>query len=481
MEGKILIVEDEFIIASDLRMIFEDAGYEIAGIAASVDKALEIIKLKRPAWVFLDIYLTGHLTGIDLAKELVKMNIPFIYVSANSNQSILEAAKQTKPYGFLVKPFREKDVLVAFDIAKYRHEHDIESKIASENKLQEIVMAVLANPDSNERKILKIVNALQLQIPFYYLYINWKEKNGKSLAGYGFLKGEDDNFTAISNASLLAKAGRETKELELQKKFFSPSSNALVFTGAEFTKLCQSNSFDQSTSRIFDVKSLLIKTVKTNGQAEINFSFYSRDKMAYSPNQAILADRLSFLLMKITDTVPGYLAFIKNQTGYVLLKGESEANESSGHDKIQNKIPDDTLSGLIGESPAFKAIKDQLGIIAPFDISVLILGESGTGKEKVAQAIHKLSARKLKPIIKVNCAAIPATLIESELFGHERGAFTGAVERRIGKFEQAAGGTVTHLGRRGAESGPATPGRGSACCRVPAPFPRLAPSHVEDR
>src|SRR5476651_246094 len=103
MDGKILIVEDEFIIASDLRIILESAGYEIAGIAASVPKALEIIKLKRPAWVFLDIYLSGKLNGIDLAKILVEMNIPFIYVSANSNQSILQEARITKPYGFLVK------------------------------------------------------------------------------------------------------------------------------------------------------------------------------------------------------------------------------------------------------------------------------------------------------------------------------------------------------------------------------------------
>jgi len=88
------------------------------------------------------------------------------------------------------------------------------------------------------------------------------------------------------------------------------------------------------------------------------------------------------------------------------------------------------------------SVLDQIAIVSPLDTSVLILGESGTGKERVAKSIHLLSNRKEKPLIVVNCASLPANLIESELFGHEKGAFTGAVERRIGKFEQADDGTI---------------------------------------
>jgi transcriptional regulator with PAS, ATPase and Fis domain len=85
---------------------------------------------------------------------------------------------------------------------------------------------------------------------------------------------------------------------------------------------------------------------------------------------------------------------------------------------------------------------DQATRVAAFDTSVLVLGETGVGKEGLAYAIHLQSRRSQKPYIKVNCAAIPSALIESELFGHEKGAFTGAIERRIGKFEQAQGGTI---------------------------------------
>ena len=85
---------------------------------------------------------------------------------------------------------------------------------------------------------------------------------------------------------------------------------------------------------------------------------------------------------------------------------------------------------------------DYVTQVAPFDTVVLIQGESGTGKERIADCIHNLSSRKGKPFVKVNCATLPANLIESELFGHEKGSFTGAIAKRVGKFEQANGGTI---------------------------------------
>jgi two-component system nitrogen regulation response regulator NtrX len=99
-------------------------------------------------------------------------------------------------------------------------------------------------------------------------------------------------------------------------------------------------------------------------------------------------------------------------------------------------------SEIIGETPVMRALRDQIATAAPSSGRVLIHGENGSGKELVARAIHALSARRDQVFVEVNCAAIPDELIESELFGHERGAFTGAVARRRGRFEQAHGGTL---------------------------------------
>jgi formate hydrogenlyase transcriptional activator len=98
--------------------------------------------------------------------------------------------------------------------------------------------------------------------------------------------------------------------------------------------------------------------------------------------------------------------------------------------------------GIIGRSAAMRDVFDQIRIVAPTDSTVLICGETGTGKEVVASAVHRLSARRAQAFLKCNCAAIPAALLESELFGHEKGAFTGAVAQRIGRFELANRGAI---------------------------------------
>jgi DNA-binding NtrC family response regulator len=97
---------------------------------------------------------------------------------------------------------------------------------------------------------------------------------------------------------------------------------------------------------------------------------------------------------------------------------------------------------LVGQSPAMQAIYKEIGRVASKPVNVLIRGETGTGKELIARAIYQHSDRAKAPFVAINCAAIPETLLESELFGHERGAFTGAEERRIGRFEQANHGTI---------------------------------------
>lgn len=241
MKIKILIVEDQFIEANNIRLMLKEAGYTVLPLAASVPQALEILRNESADLVLLDIILEGEQSGIDLAKILKSRGLPFVYLSANSDKDTLDKVKATEPYGFLVKPLRKKDLLIMLEVALYLHK---------------------------QRKDM-----------------------GESL----------------------------------------PAS------------------------------------------------------------------------------IPP---------------------------------PDNDVLPIIGESQGIKEVLNNIRIVAPSEVSVLILGENGTGKELVAEAIHRMSGRKDKPLVTVNCAVLPADLIESELFGHEKGAFTGAYTKRIGKFEQAEGGTL---------------------------------------
>jgi formate hydrogenlyase transcriptional activator len=122
-----------------------------------------------------------------------------------------------------------------------------------------------------------------------------------------------------------------------------------------------------------------------------------------------------------------------------------ELNERLEEEKIylEDEIrTDNRFEEIVGNSRALKAILKQVETVAPTDSTVLIYGETGTGKELLARAIHDLSARKQGTFVKLNCAAIPTGLLESEMFGHERGAFTGAIAQRIGRFELAHRGTM---------------------------------------
>lgn len=243
-KAKILIVEDQYIEANNLEVMLKRADYRVCTVARSVSAAVKIIEKEYPDLVLLDIQLKGKLNGIDLAKLLSRKNIAFIYLSGNSKQQFLDAAKITRPYGFLAKPYREKDILIMLEVALYTHKENLS----------------LTKPRLN----------------------------------------------ATADADM--------------------------------------------------------------------------DNSAFS--------------------------------------------------------------GMIGQSSQIRALQQHMLRVASSEISVLIFGESGTGKELIARNIHLLSTRARQPLISVNCAALPPSLIESELFGHEKGAFTNALDKRVGRFEQADGGTI---------------------------------------
>jgi formate hydrogenlyase transcriptional activator len=146
----------------------------------------------------------------------------------------------------------------------------------------------------------------------------------------------------------------------------------------------------------------------------------------------------------------GFLIQISNQIGIAVenaltYKQIRELKEKLGHENVylQDEVRNETnFEEIVGTSTALRNVLAQVETVAPTDSTVLIYGETGTGKELIARAIHNLSPRHANPFVKLNCAAIPTGLLESELFGHEKGAFTGAIAQRIGRFELANRGTV---------------------------------------
>src|SRR5205814_7144676 len=123
--------------------------------------------------------------------------------------------------------------------------------------------------------------------------------------------------------------------------------------------------------------------------------------------------------------------------------GSSTEDDGPGDESLAlEEEPKPEFKGIIGRSPALRALLKQVAVVAPTDSTVLITGETGSGKELIAQAIHDASPRRSGPLIKVNCGAIPENLFESEFFGHARGAFTGALRDKPGRFEMADGGTL---------------------------------------
>ena len=159
--------------------------------------------------------------------------------------------------------------------------------------------------------------------------------------------------------------------------------------------------------------------------------------------QGSIESAVEAMRMGAYDYIPKPVDPVRLRTILQNANRQREAN-SSVELEVTRRLSRDSgvLGPLVGSSPQMKAIFQMIERIAPSNVSVLVTGESGTGKELVARCLHDLSSRRQKPFVAVNCAAIPETLIESEIFGHEKGAFTGAIERRAGCFELAEEGTL---------------------------------------
>lgn len=437
MKENILIVEDEFIVANDLRLILIKAGYQVCGTAASVREAKKVIDRENPSWVLLDIFLQDGSKGTELADYLTAKKIGFIYISANTNQKVLEMATATQPYGFLVKPFREKDLLIMLDIAREKHRQNLELIAQRENRLLQQVDALVALQEDDLHKMSLLPKAFQALIPFDYLKLDFVKKMDRGTDQLSFVRKGFDDYKMLKNLELPESMNLNGRDLNLYKPRLSNVMTGFFYNGIDFRRRLLDDAWDKMLCAHFQLEAKLVQPFLLANGTSVTMSFYSRNALEYSSAALALLDKAADSITLLLEQV----AAIKP----VIAPAKQEPSQPVLVPLINKPVPKQSVNSfeaIVGNSPELLKVLDNISLVSQAEISVLITGESGTGKERVAHSIHELSRRRGKPYVVVNCAALPHELIESELFGHEKGAYTGATDKRIGKFEQADGGTI---------------------------------------
>ncbi|MHA3789710.1 sigma 54-interacting transcriptional regulator [Flavobacterium hauense] len=424
---RILIVEDQFIEAYDLQLILEKTGYTVTGIASTFKEAIDCIEKDKPDLVCLDIFIRGAETGIDLAKKIKGSGIGFVYISANSSKNVLNEAKTTNPYGFIVKPFREQDIVTTLEIASYRHKHNAESMLDHINTLQNNINAINGAFDNWETTFVQLGNVLQTYLPFDYMEFGPADA-GQGYKMNGLIRRNFRDYKIITPKELATLTKLSAEDLKNKKSDGPVYDEPMIYEAAAFIKECNTCAIKRGIAESFGIRSFFVQPVILQEKI-YHFFFYSRQPECFTENHLAL----------VSDIKPSL-------SGLIGVLNEPVTENKKPDPKKNNTIPavnlSDTFEGIVGSSKNMLNVYDSITKVAPSDTSVLILGESGTGKEQVARCIHNLSLRKNKPFVTINCGAIPANLAESLLFGHEKGAFTGATEKQLGKFELADNGTI---------------------------------------
>ena len=235
--------------------------------------------------------------------------------------------------------------------------------------------------------------------------------------------------------------------LFLPEKVPSPIPSSITSTDYPIDDGFYKQVIGAKTVRLFSIEDLIrqrrvpayIRCLFDNGIREIaSVALRSGDTCIGS--LFVLCDRHQRLIPGQTIAMQAASIHLSIAIVHVLAAEKKSSHQPSA--SFGTPVLPEKIAGMIGSSPAMKRIKQLISQVASFDSTILILGETGTGKELVAKAIHENSARRHKSMVKINCAVLPANLIESELFGHEKGSFTDAIERKIGKFEMANNSTL---------------------------------------
>jgi PAS domain S-box-containing protein len=427
LTGDILIVDDETPNLQLLTQVLSDAGYRSLRSIKRPQSAIESALAQPPNLILLDVRMP-EMDGFEVCERLKQdertSDIPIIFVSAL--QDVQERVRGFEAGGvdFISKPFQEPEVL-----ARVRTHLTLRSM---QLHLEDLVAKRTTELVTINRELeAEIIERQQVEDT-----LASSEKRLRALfdwANDGILTMEDDRFTSCNHRALEILKRPQDEVVGHNPSAFSPTRQPDGRTSKEKAR--------EFIGSAYEGESMIFEWVCTRGDGtpvDLEVSLNSVD-IGQKPMLLSLWRDITRRKHMEAERERANLELKQAYDEIRKLKDQLEAENLTLREEIKTSFED---RELIGESHVFQMVLKQVEQVAVTDSTVLILGETGTGKGLIARKIHQLSGRRDRLLVNVNCAALPATLIESEFFGHEKGAFTGATDRKIGRFELADSGTI---------------------------------------
>ncbi len=395
---------------------------------------IQICSYKKPKLLTIQDYEELS-PGIERVKSLKNSGIQASWVQSlqygNSNKTTLEFHYISKEKANTLNVSLFKNVVnqLSVTVANILTNENILESEKIKNLRAKLALALTSKPNWPSR-FMDILHSLKEVIPFDYIsfLIDIDDNYAK---GYGFEKIGFDEYRLISTKQFYKQSGK-TEEEYRKKRFKIPYKRSKIYNAKDFENNIKKDEVKNAISRLYKVKSNLNIPLKLTIDGYFQLSFYSKDINGYTIKHLNIMNQLVDSIIHPLEKVLAY-----NQISQLNSLLEQEK------DYLIEEIKDNhNFEEIIGNSKEIKQVFFKISQVANADTTVLVTGETGTGKELIARAIHNVSSRSDKTLIKLNCAVLPPQLLESELFGHEKGAFTGAEKRRIGKFELAHKSTI---------------------------------------
>ncbi|MDD5154573.1 MAG: sigma-54 dependent transcriptional regulator, partial [Desulfovibrionales bacterium] len=409
---KLLLIDDEEGVRNILGLSLRNDGYNVL-LAGDGRKGLELLKGEQPDIVLTDIKMPG-MDGIEVLKKVkeIRPETEVIVITGHGDMSLAVKSLQLDASDFITKPVSDE----ALSIALVRAENRLEVRA----RLREYTNNMESLVREKTGELEKTYKGMEA---FYNIYQHISDKTSLKEV-LDFIIGKVGEFINYQHVQPLIFNGRKDGFVVIEG--YKPAGSEMETTGVmELASVVEPITLKETQFDSLCVKGLdslpgVLIPIAKHSDIIGGIVIYSRE--------AISEKDVRFVYLMVSQAA--------GTVRRIVLQDEKLRD-------LHNKIARFSRYGeLIGKDHKMQQIYDLIGDVAPTNVTVLIQGESGTGKELVARAIHMNSLRKDKHFVAVNCSSYPLTLLESELFGHERGAFTGAVRRRLGCFERAHGGTI---------------------------------------